>query len=174
MPAQPNKYPRPKDPAFLSDWQNGYDCKKCGSEFVVKEVAPKKSGGCLKLILGTIIFLFAAYGAYHFFFNKTNEKTNTQTTASQQPASEPVDVASQKLVPISTSIPEPQTQETTPASTVVVSQAFLKGSDEGSAYGYKPNGSDYKHSDQPAQQSIADSSDPNKTLQISTTIRKSN
>lgn len=172
MPAQPNKYPRPSDPALLSDWQNGYDCKKCGSEFVIDEVEPKKEGGFFSTLFGLLILAAAVYGGYHFFFGEPSKKADTQPTTTQETASEPV--ANQELAPIST-VSEPQEQVVTPApaSTVAINQDFPKDA-EIAAHGYTPTAEDYKRAEQQKQQSIANSTDPSETLHISTTIRHNN
>ena len=48
MANQPKKYPRPIDPVALADWQKGYDCKKCGNDFVVAPPEPKSRSDSLE------------------------------------------------------------------------------------------------------------------------------
>ncbi len=75
MANQPKKYPRPeKSPHFHSQesleqlyhlWQNGYDCKKCGNEFVALPEQPSKAGSgffskLIMIIIGLLVCLFVA------------------------------------------------------------------------------------------------------------------
>lgn len=65
MARQPKKYPKPADPEDLNTWQYGFDCKKCGSEFVVDPSAPAPAksmlGGLIawliKIGIGIVIIL---------------------------------------------------------------------------------------------------------------------
>lgn len=60
MANQPKKYPKPTDPAELADWQRGYDCKKCGNDFIVTPPKPKTPLSLLgKLIKYSLIFIIA-------------------------------------------------------------------------------------------------------------------
>lgn len=61
MSNQPKKYPRPLDPIALQEWQKGYDCKKCGNDFIVRPPKPlgfftKLCGWILLIIIGSIIY----------------------------------------------------------------------------------------------------------------------
>lgn len=160
MPAQPNKYPKPTDPEDIEDWQNGYDCKKCGSEFVINTAPTKKEGGCLSTVIGLIILIAALYGGYKFFSSNGSTSQEKQEVSSEpQTIQEQNNVASQPLVPLSETASD------------VSSQEFPKESEQ-AAHEYTPTEEDYKRLEQEKQQSIANSSDPSQTLNMSTTIRQ--
>jgi len=113
---QPKKYPTPsflaktaKTPEFQF-WVNGYDCKKCGNEFILESnpqpvtpppsqplpptitspastaplARPKKKGGCLGLIIKLIIIAAIALFAYGYFHNRggSSHKTAKQDKSS--------------------------------------------------------------------------------------------
>lgn len=115
---QPKKYPTPsflakaaKTPEFQF-WQNGYDCKKCGNEFILESnpqpvtpppsqplpptltspvvtgspstPKPKKKGGCLGLITKLIIIAAIALFAYGYLHNRgsSSHKTAKQDKSS--------------------------------------------------------------------------------------------
>lgn len=162
MPAQPNKYPKPTEPEDIEDWQNGYDCKKCGSEFVINTTPPKEEGGCFSTVIGLIILIAALYGGYHFFFSESSPSQEKQEISSEpQTIQEQNNVASQPLAPLSETASD------------VSSQEFPKESEQ-AAHEYTPTEEDYKRLEQEKQESIANSSDPSQTLNMSTTIRHSN
>jgi len=61
MSNQPKKYPRPSDPDALANWQKGYDCKKCGNDFVV---TPPKPTSLLVKLLSWIFLAFVVLIVY--------------------------------------------------------------------------------------------------------------
>ncbi|GAB3044789.1 hypothetical protein GCM10027155_07340 [Acinetobacter apis] len=144
---------------FKEDWQNGYDCKKCGSEFVLGKLS---SGGCLSTIFTFIIMIAALYGGYKFFFSNSFSSQDKQEVSSEpHTLKENDNVASQPLAPLSETASDLNNQE------------FPKESEQ-AAHEYTPTDDDYKRLKQEKQQSIATSSDPNQTLNVSTTIRQAN
>lgn len=82
MANQPKKYPRPTDPIALQEWQKGYDCKKCGNDFII--IPPKPLGlfakFCGWVLLGLIALFF--YSAF------TNSSKNDTTTSAKKAISE--------------------------------------------------------------------------------------
>lgn len=82
MVAQPKKYPRPTDPQALLVWQDGYDCKKCGTEFVVNRNAPPaeppKRGffaGLISLIIKIVLAIIIVLAVLAYLTSKNNETT---------------------------------------------------------------------------------------------------
>lgn len=77
MSNQPKKYPRPTDPAELADWQKGYDCKKCGNDFIVIPPKPKTPIGFFgKLIKYSLIFIIALI-VISFFIEASKSPSET-------------------------------------------------------------------------------------------------
>ena len=146
MANQPKKYPRPTDPIALVDWQRGYDCKKCGNDFVITPPEPKKPLGFFgKLIKYSVIFVIALI-AFSIFIEAINrsdsEPTNKETTKEE-----------------TTQITDNAPREEDP-----LKQEFSKEAEE-AAHAYIPL------TTEPEQKSIADSQDQNDTLSIKTTVR---
>jgi DNA-directed RNA polymerase subunit RPC12/RpoP len=86
MSNQPKKYPRPLDPIALQEWQKGYDCKKCGNDFVVR---PPKPLGFFTKLCGWILLAIIAFFVYAAIFSPNK---NTSTTTKQEKQSKPVEV----------------------------------------------------------------------------------
>lgn len=165
MPAQPNKYPRPSDPAFLLDWQNGYDCKKCGSEFVINQNIPyKKNSRIFSKLISIIVVFTILYFGYHLFFSK-NDLVNNSSNIHQDSTNQQLNVAEQELAPMSPEAKQQKSDSKNPSS-----EEFSKDA-EIAAHSYIPTTEDHKRLEQQKQESIANSKDPNQTLHISTTIR---
>lgn len=81
MSNQPKKYPRPVDPIALADWQKGYDCKKCGNDFVVRPVEPKKPVRFFgKLVKWIVILLIALMALAYFLSDETPSKPNKEAS----------------------------------------------------------------------------------------------
>lgn len=78
MSNQPKKYPRPTDPIALVDWLKGYDCKKCGNDFVVK---PPKPIGFFTKILGWLLLGVIGFFIYMAIVNPNKN----DTTAAKKP-----------------------------------------------------------------------------------------
>ena len=76
MPRQPSKYPKPTNVEDILNWQNGYDCKKCGSEFTVAPKETSKSGGFFKKLLKWSVILIIAFVTLIYLIgsNKPEEK----------------------------------------------------------------------------------------------------
>lgn len=84
MARQPKKYPKPSDPTALHEWQNGYDCKKCGSEFVAEPLTVANvSKGCfssiIKLTIGIILIIGVL--AYLATSNKGSDKAKPEASS---------------------------------------------------------------------------------------------
>ncbi|WP_343595096.1 hypothetical protein [Acinetobacter sp.] len=139
MSNQPKKYPRPIDPIALQDWQRGYDCKKCGNDFVIQ---PKKPLGFGKLIKWIILF-FIAFLAISYFLGKG--EPDIKESSLETPKVPSIDNAQHEEDPLK--------------------QEFSKEA-ERAAHEYIPPIEKPK--------SIANSSNPNDTLNIKTTIRNKN
>ncbi|WP_244939666.1 hypothetical protein [Acinetobacter guerrae] len=84
MANQPKKYPRPINPEELARWQKGFDCKKCGNDFVV---TPPKPLSFIAKLCGWILFLLICYFIYSALTNNKNE-AKTYRDSSIQEASE--------------------------------------------------------------------------------------
>lgn len=83
MANQPKKYPRPTDPIALADWQKGYDCKKCGNDFVVMQPEPpkpKKPLGFLGKLFKWIVILVIAFMALAYFMGDDEPKKQSNPT----------------------------------------------------------------------------------------------
>lgn len=74
MANQPKKYPRPTDPTALENWQKGYDCKKCGNDFIV---APPKPTSFLSKIMRIIFWLIVITCVVAFFIRSDEPGTVT-------------------------------------------------------------------------------------------------
>lgn len=146
MANQPKKYPRPTNPALLADWQKGYDCKKCGNDFIVMPPKPKKPISFFsKLIKYSLIFIIALIVISIFI--EANESSGDS----------PKEEAATKAVEPETII-EPEIKEDP------LDQEFSKEAEE-AAHAY------IAPVEEP-QKSIADSQDMSDTLSIKTTIRE--
>ena len=75
MANQPKKYPRPSDPVELKNWQRGFDCKKCGNDFVV---TPPKPMGFFTKLAGWIILALIALFIYAVATDSNEEKKPTK------------------------------------------------------------------------------------------------
>jgi DNA-directed RNA polymerase subunit RPC12/RpoP len=85
MSNQPKKYPRPADPIALANWQRGYDCKKCGNDFVVTPPKPKKPLGFFgKLFKWAFILLIAFMALAYFIGDDKPAKKDTPKEQSSQ------------------------------------------------------------------------------------------
>ena len=147
MANQPKKYPRPVDPVELLDWQRGYDCKRCGNDFVVTPPKPKKPLGFFgKLIKYSAIFIIALI-AFSIFFGALNESGDTEKQET------PKEKSAQSS--------EPKQDES------ILSQVFSEDAEK-AAHENIPTEEDYKK-----YESIQNSTDQNDTLSIKTTIRES-
>ena len=123
MARQPNKYPKPQDPADLSDWQNGYDCKKCGSEFVISTSEPKEEGSIFGGLLALVVLAAALYGGYHFLFGgKVSHKQNETSQLEQS------NVADQELKPLNSN--PMATTEVTPEPQPIEQEEFTPQAEE--------------------------------------------
>lgn len=88
MANQPKKYPRPTDPIALADWQKGYDCKKCGNDFVV---TPPKPLGLFAKLCGWILLGLVAWFVYAAFTTPSkNEVSTTEETKPSQVLEDPL------------------------------------------------------------------------------------
>lgn len=74
MANQPKKYPRPSNPDALQEWQKGYDCKKCGNDFVVK---PPKPLGFFTKLCGWLLLAIIAFVVYAAVTSPNKDKTVT-------------------------------------------------------------------------------------------------
>lgn len=74
MANQPKKYPRPLDSSELARWQKGYDCKKCGNDFILQPQEPKKPTSFLGKLLGWIFFIILISIAYTVFVSPSTDK----------------------------------------------------------------------------------------------------
>lgn len=91
MSNQPKQYPRPTDPIALQDWQRGYDCKKCGNDFIITPPKPKKPLGFFgKLIKYSLILIIAfillvlAIGSDDKGGKKAEKTSETTSSTSKQ------------------------------------------------------------------------------------------
>ena len=91
MSNQPKKYPSPTDPIALQDWQRGYDCKKCGNDFIITPPKPKKPLGFFgKLIKYSLILIIAfillvlAIGSDDKGGKKAEKTSETTSSTSKQ------------------------------------------------------------------------------------------
>lgn len=83
MANQPKKYPRPSDPAALQDWQRGFDCKKCGNDFVLLPPKPKKPLGFFGKLVKWFFIIIIALLAIGYFFGDDKPK-NKETPKEQK------------------------------------------------------------------------------------------
>lgn len=144
MANQPKKYPRPTDPIDLANWQKGYDCKKCGNDFVV---TPPKPLGFFTKLLG---WLFLAIIGFFVYMVIANPSKNDPSTG-EKPVSEQVTQQDEVIAP---------TVEENP-----LDQEFSQEAEE-AAHENIPTEDDYKK-----HESIQNSVDQNDTLSIKTTLR---
>lgn len=175
MSKQPKKYPEPKMywhsnrkevEGLKKVWDNGYDCKKCGHEFIALKItmtpsweansnsvgtvslgAPKKKSGFFgKLIKYSVIFIIALI-AFSIFFGALSESGDTEKQES--PKEQPTQAS------------EPKQEES------ILHQVFSEDAEK-AAHENIPTEEDYKK-----YESIQNSTDQNDTLSIKTTIRES-
>ncbi|MEG2263592.1 MAG: hypothetical protein RSC68_04390 [Acinetobacter sp.] len=144
MSNQPKKYPRPTDPIALVDWLKGYDCKKCGNDFVVKPPKPKKPIGFFTKMLGWLLLGVIGFFIYMAIVNPNKN----DTTAAKKPISEQTD--------------KPEQKES------ILHDVFSEDAEK-AAHEDIPTEADYKK----AEKSIESSQDQNDTLSIKTTVRDS-
>lgn len=144
MANQPKKYPRPTDPTDLANWQKGYDCKKCGNDFIV---TPPKPLGFFAKLCGWILLGLVAWFLYSAFTSTNKDKIPTDHDAKLESAAEE----------------KPQDKIDATPEQNPLDQEFSKEAEE-AAHAYIPP---------ETKESIADSQDQNETLSIKTTIRKS-
>lgn len=85
MPNQPKKYPRPTDPVELVNWQRGYDCKKCGNDFIVTPPKPKKPIGLFTKLMSWLLLAVITFFVYMAIVNPA--KNNQTETATNEPDS---------------------------------------------------------------------------------------
>ncbi|WP_334421043.1 hypothetical protein [Acinetobacter soli] len=142
MTNQPKKYPRPSDPEDLARWQKGYDCKKCGNDFIV--TPPKPLSFIAKLCTWILVLLVG----YFIYSALTSDSSQTDNNDSKQTKE--------------VSEPKQSNSEQNP-----LNQEFSKESEE-AAHAYISPEVEKPH------KSIANSSDQNDTLSISTTLREKN
>ena len=89
MSNQPKKYPRPTDPAQLENWQKGYDCKKCGNDFIVTPPKPKTPTGFFgKLIKYLLIFIIALI-VISFFIEASKSPSSIHSEEAATEVAEP-------------------------------------------------------------------------------------
>lgn len=145
MSNQPKKYPRPSDPIALLDWQRGFDCKKCGNDFVLQPPKPKKPLGFFGKLIKYSFILIAAFIAISIAISsgKDSDKKDTPPKA-------------QKV----------QTIDNTPQEDPS-KQEFSKEAEE-AAHAYIPQ------LDEKQPESIRGSNNQGDTLNIKTTVRESN
>lgn len=145
MANQPKKYPKPTDPAELADWQRGYDCKKCGNDFIVTPPKPKTPLSLLgKLIKYSLIFIIALI-VFSIIID-----------ASKSPSEAPKEEVAAEVIEPETII-EPEIEEDP------LDQEFSQEAEEAAHTPYF---------DEPT--SIENSADQNDTLSIKTTLRAEN
>lgn len=145
MANQPKKYPRPSDPISLQNWQRGFDCKKCGNDFVVTPPKPKKPAGFFTKLLGWLLLIVIGFIVYAAIFTP-----NKDASKKDKPVKE---VTVKK---------ESSTKDDDPSK-----QEFSKEAEE-AAHAYIPQ------LDKNQPESIKGSDNQNDTLSIKTTVRESN
>lgn len=145
MSNQPKKYPRPFDPEDFQRWQRGYDCKKCGNDFII---TPPKPLGLFAKLCGYILLAIIVFVVYSALTQDDNKNT----------------ISTKEDKPDETQIIDhtPSAQQEDP-----LKQEFSKEAEE-AAHAYIPPIEEKPH------KSISDSQDQNDTLSIKTTIRGSN
>ncbi|MCU4483565.1 hypothetical protein [Acinetobacter ursingii] len=175
MSVQPKKYPYPEHnfltsrkeiEALREVWHKGYDCKKCGKEFIaipwtitplwedsekanhinaaLSSTSTKTKSGFFTKLLGWMLLAVIAFFVYMIIFHKADHSKKSDTEPTQ---------AIENAKP---------TQENDP-----LKQEFSKEAEE-AAHAYIPPIEEKPH------KSISDSQDQNDTLSIKTTIRGSN
>lgn len=154
MANQPKKYPKPKMYWFSNKkeiealrrvWNNGYDCKKCGNEFLALQweqnasplTTKKKSGFFGKLFKWAFILLIAFIALAYFMSDDEPKKQSNPTKETVKEESILHDVFSEDA--------------------------------EKAAHENIPTEADYKK----VEKSIESSQDQNDTLSIKTTVRDS-
>ncbi|MEG0347236.1 MAG: hypothetical protein RR605_04210 [Acinetobacter sp.] len=159
MANQPKKYPRPSDPVALVDWQKGYDCKKCGNDFVVAPPKPKKPVGFFTKLMGWMLLVVIAFMAYMIIANPA--KDNKTDTANEPDSIEQVIKETESQ---DSDLKYNEDDPTPVAIEPTVNQEFTKEAEE-AAHAYIPPVEE-------PQKSIADSKDQGDTLSIKTTLRE--
>lgn len=163
MANQPKKYPRPTDPIALADWLKGYDCKKCGNDFVVmapEPTKPKKPAGFFTKLLGWILLAVIAFIVYMAIANPAKDN-KIETTANEPDSIEQVINETESK---SSDLKYNEDDPTPIAIEPTVNQEFSKEAEE-AAHAYTPP------VEEPEQKSIADNQDQSETLSIKTTLR---
>lgn len=157
MANQPKKYPRPSDPVVLADWQKGYDCKKCGNDFVVMAPEPKKPAGFFTKLMGWLLLAVIAFMVYMAIANPA--KDNKTDTANEPDSIEQVIKETESQ---NSDLKYNEDDPTPVAIEPTVNQDFSKEEEE-AAHAYIPPTEEHK--------SIESSADSNNTLSIKTTLR---
>lgn len=148
MANQPKKYPRPTDPIALTDWQKGYDCKKCGNDFIYQPNQVSESRGSFgyfgKFVKYALIIIAALFVLSFFLESQDDlsEKESADLISAEKPVNQP-------------ELEIPSTLEENP-----LDQEFTKEAEEAVHTPYF---------DEP--KSIKNSEDQNDTLSIKTTLR---
>lgn len=145
MANQPKKYPRPTDPIALADWQKGYDCKKCGNDFIAMPLQPsepKKPLGFLVKLFKWVFILVIAFMALAYFMG--DDKPQKKETPKEQ----------------TKEVSEPEQKES------ILHDVFSEDAEK-AAHENIPTEEDYKN-----HESIQNSTDQNDTLSIKTTLRE--
>lgn len=124
MANQPKKYPRPTDPSALLNWQRGYDCKKCGNDFVI---TPPKPMGFFTKLIGFLLLAVIAF----FVFAAIITPNKKGSTAIEQP--------------------QPTESQTTKDSSPTPQDFSLEA--EEAAHAYTPTEEDYKKHDESIENS---------------------
>lgn len=162
MANQPKKYPRPSDPVALADWQKGYDCKKCGNDFVVmapEPPKPKKPVGFFTKLLGWALLAVIGFFVYMVIANPA--KDNKIDTANEPDS---IDKIINETESNNSDLKYNEGDPTPVAIEAPNNQEFSKEAEE-AAHAYIPPVEE-------AQQSIEDSEDQDETLSIKTTLRE--
>ena len=155
MSNQPKKYPRPADPIALADWQRGYDCKKCGNDFIF---TPPKPLGLIAKLCGWILLGVVALFLYSAFTSPA--KKSSPVTQETRPDEIVEETHQEEVIP---PIPEDNPLE----------QEFSKEAEEAAHAYIPPLEEQNPQREEQEQKSIADSQDQSETLSIKTTIRES-
>lgn len=153
MSNQPKKYPRPTDPIDLANWQKGYDCKKCGNDFIVQ---PPKPASVLSIITRIAFWLIVVACAIAFFTKDNKDSVTTNEPDSIEKIINETESQNSDLK-FNEGDPTPVAIESTP------NQEFSKEAEE-AAHAYIPPVEEPK-------KSISDSQDQGDTLNIKTTLR---
>lgn len=163
MSNQPKKYPRPVDPIALADWQRGYDCKKCGNDFII---TPPKPIGFLGALIRIIFWLIVVSSVIAFFV-----KNNDSNTATSEPDS--IEQIINETESENSDLKYNEGDPTPVAIEPTINQEFSKEAEEAAHAYIPPLEEQNPQREEQEQKSIADSQDQSETLSIKTTIRES-